>query len=182
MTSGTGWFGQRSAGFWTVVSGIATVASLILGIVVMKNGGDNAAADQHVTVINPVSSATAEPAPTEPAPTTEAPEEIRLTISDQLTDGVEEETIYVSIEGSRVATLHATRDAPIVTENVDATTAGNYSYVLDAEVLWLDSDGELRRSVASGRGSVYIEDGVRLDVYLHEESDGAITLSLEAAA
>lgn len=154
---------------------MATVASLVLGIVVMKSG-DNDAADRRATVIDPG------PAdkPTQPAPTTEAAQPIAFTVSDRLTEGVEEETVYVSIEGNRVATLHASRERPDAAEEVEATSAGNYSYVVDAEVLWVDSDGLPRRTAASGRGSVYIEDGAELAVVLHEESDGSISLSLDA--
>jgi len=115
MTSGTGWFGQRSVAFWTV------------------------------------------------------------------TDGVDEETVVVSIEGRRVATLHANRDDPITTKYVRATNPGSYSYVLDAVLIWTGNDGVLQRTVVTGSGDVYIRNGVRLDVYNHADSDGDMTLSLQTA-
>jgi len=106
---------------------------------------------------------------------------IRFSVLDQLTEGCEEETITVALEGQQVATLHATRADPVATKTVQATVAGNYSYVLDAEVLWVDDAGRMQRTVTTGRSSVYIKDGTRLEVYLHLDNTGAITLSLEAA-
>jgi hypothetical protein len=83
----------------------------------------------------------------------------------------------VTLEGRRVATLTASRDRPTASQRVTGTRAGNYTYVLDAELYWYDDDGELQRTVASGRGSAYIDDGMDLDVYLHIESNG-VSLSL----
>ena len=83
----------------------------------------------------------------------------------------------VTLEGVRVATLTASRSRPAVSQRVTGSRAGNYTYVLDAELYWYDEDGTLQRTVTSGRGSAYIEDGMQLDVYLHIESNG-ISLSL----
>jgi hypothetical protein len=114
-------------------------------------------------------------------PSEEQPVQIDFTVSDQLTEGVAEETIVVSLEGARVATLHATGAQPVVTQRVQATAAGNYDYVLDAEMVWYDASGSRQTTHASGRGSIYIDDGMRLDVYLHFESNG-VSLSLQSAA
>jgi hypothetical protein len=124
---------------------------------------------------------TSAPPTTTSTSTSPAAEEIDLTISDELTEGAEEETVTVSLEGSRVATLRATVDAPGATERFTASVAGNYAYVIDAVIWWYDDDGVLQETPASGRGSVYIDDGMRLDVYVHIETDGDISLSLESA-
>jgi hypothetical protein len=123
---------------------------------------------------------TPKPSPTPTPPPSSPAEWIDLTISDQLTDGAEEETVVVTLEGSRVATLHASREEPVVSERVEASRPGNYDYVLDAEIAWYDEAGELQFTRASGRGSIYIDDGTRLDVYVHVESSG-ISLSLQSA-
>ncbi|MEV0288388.1 MULTISPECIES: hypothetical protein [unclassified Kribbella] len=107
--------------------------------------------------------------------------QISLTVSDQLTEGAEEEVILISLEGKQVARLHATRERPIVTKRITATKAGNYSYVLDASIRWYDATGAEHLTNATGRGSVAIHDGMRLDVYLHEEPKG-FSLSLQSAA
>jgi hypothetical protein len=117
---------------------------------------------------------------TSETPTTPPVEDINLTISDQLTDGAEEETVVVVLEGARVATLHATSDSPVVSERVTATTSGNYDYQLDAVIKWYDDAGELQETQASGHGSVYIDDGMRLDVYVHFDGD-SVGLSLQSA-
>ena len=102
-------------------------------------------------------------------------------MSDQLTEGAEEEVIVISLEGKQVARLHATRERPIVTKRITATKAGNYSYVLDASIRWYDATGTEYLTNATGRGSVALHDGMRLDVYLHEEPKG-FSLSLQSAA
>ncbi|MFI7067313.1 hypothetical protein ACIBL3_40405 [Kribbella sp. NPDC050124] len=107
--------------------------------------------------------------------------QISLTVSDQLTEGAEEEIIVISLEGKQVARLHATREQPIVTKRIKATKAGNYSYVVDASIRWYDATGTEHVTNATGRGSVAIHDGMRLDVYLHEEPTG-FSLSLQSAA
>jgi len=86
----------------------------------------------------------------------------------------------ISLEGAQVARLHATREQPVVSKRVTTTKAGNYSYVLDAVIRWYDDTGTEQVTKATGRGSVAIDDGMRLDVYLHEEPNG-ITLSLQSA-
>jgi hypothetical protein len=106
---------------------------------------------------------------------------IRFSISDRLTEGCEEETIAVALEGQQVADLHATRANPVVTKTVQATVPGNYSYVLDAAVIWIDDSGVTQRTVTTGRSSVYIKDGTRLEVYLHLDNTGGLSLSLETA-
>jgi len=108
-------------------------------------------------------------------------DDIALTLSDQLTDGALEERIDVVLEGSKVASLYASVDDPIVTQQVTATSPGNYDYVLDGTIAWLDADGVRQEADATGHGSVYVDDGMRLDVYVHVEGDGAMSLSLRSA-
>ncbi|PRY34055.1 hypothetical protein [Umezawaea tangerina] len=112
---------------------------------------------------------------------TTEPAEIVFTISDQLTEGAVEELVTVSLEGSKVATLRADDDNPIVTESITGSETGNYSYVVDGAVWWRDRFGTLQKTVATGRGSVYIAHGNRLDVYVHMTTDGRVDLSLEKA-
>jgi hypothetical protein len=61
------------------------------------------------------------------------------------------------------------------------TRAGNYSYVASAVIRYYDDAGDAQIATASGRGSVAIDDGTRLDVYLVEEADG-ISLTLQSAS
>lgn len=113
--------------------------------------------------------------------TQQAADPIALTVSDQLTEGALEETIVVVFEGSKVATLYANVNDPIVTQQVTATAAGNYDYVLDATIAWFDADGIRQEASATGHGSIYVDDGMRLDVYIHIESGGGVNLSLQSA-
>lgn len=124
------------------------------------------------------------PPPTSPARTTTPPEQpdpINLTVSDQLTEGALEEVIVISLEGTRVATLHATSAQPVVSQRVTATKSGNYSYVVDAAMTVYDEVGAVQVIEATGRGSVMIDEGTRLDVYVHQETNG-LSLSLQSAA
>jgi hypothetical protein len=124
--------------------------------------------------------------PERPAAVTGAPlpeqsvSAIRFSIYDQLTEGFEEETVLVSLEGTQVASLYATLGQPVASQQVEASEAGNYWYVLDAEMLWRDEAGDPQTMRATGQGSVYIGDGTRLDVYVHDDGD-VLTLSLEVA-
>jgi len=68
-----------------------------------------------------------------------------------------------------------------VTQQVTATSPGNYDYVLDGTIAWLDADGVRQEADATGHGSVYVDDGMRLDVYVHVEGDGVMSLSLRSA-
>ncbi|WP_405071509.1 hypothetical protein OG558_19375 [Kribbella sp. NBC_01510] len=140
-------------------------------------GQDSGNSNFSPTVVPTTSQPYTSPPSTTPPPQAEG---INLTVSDQLTDGAEEEVIVITLEGSRVATLHATREQPVVSQRVTATRAGNYSYVVDAVMRWYDETGTEQVTNATGRGSVSIDDGTRLDVYVHEETDG-ISLSLESA-
>lgn len=116
-----------------------------------------------------------------PPPPTRQADPIHLTISDRLTEGAEAEVIVVTLGGKKVATLTATREDPVVTKRVTATRAGNYSYVASAVIRYYDDDGTAQIAKASGRGSVAIDDGTRLEVYLVEEADG-ISLTLQSAS
>ena len=69
----------------------------------------------------------------------------------------------------------------MVSKRVTATRPGNYSYVASAVIRYFDDDGNAQIATASGRGSVAIDDGTRLDVYLVEEADG-ISLTLQSAS
>ncbi|MFC6155138.1 hypothetical protein [Kribbella jiaozuonensis] len=122
-------------------------------------------------------------APTSPTSSSSEPVDgdIVLTVSDQLTEGALEERIDVVLEGSKVASLYASIDDPTVTQQVTATTPGNYDYVLDGRIAWLDDYGVRQEASASGHGSVYVDDGMRLDVYVQFESGGGMSLSLRSA-
>jgi hypothetical protein len=171
-SSGNWWRRLGVGGQVTLVAAfIGLVAALVpVGVAVSRSEGP----DREAAVVT-----TDTPTRTSP---TEAPRKIRFTISDQLTDGVEEEVVVVTMQGVRVASLHATLDDPIVTQTVTAAAAGSVAYVCDAEMVWYDAGGRLKRFVASGRGTVQIRDGSRLDVYIHIESDGDVSLSLQVAA
>jgi hypothetical protein len=66
------------------------------------------------------------------------------------------------------------------TQRATATQAGNYSYVVDAAIRWYDDTGTEQVTETTGRGSIAIHDGMRVGVYLHQETDG-VSLSLQSA-
>jgi hypothetical protein len=74
------------------------------------------------------------PATTPPAQTPTRAAPIRFTVHDQLTEGVVEETIVVTLEGVRVATLTASRGRPTVSQRVTASRAANDAYGNGAEL------------------------------------------------
>jgi hypothetical protein len=169
---------------WTRIGTLGQTLTAVIGLVaalvpvLVKTGlpgqdPDGTSPPAHVVT-------TTTPRPSSPTPA-ERPDPINLTVSDQLTEGAEEEIIVISLEGAQVARLHATRERPVVSGRVTATKAGNYSYVVDAAIIWYDDAGTRQVTRATGRGSIAIDDGARLDVYLHEEPNG-ITLSLQSAA
>jgi hypothetical protein len=171
---------------WTRIGTVGQTLTAVIGLVaalvpvLVKTGlpgqdpGDTPLPSHVVTT-------THEPATPSSATPVERPDPINLTVSDQLTEGAEEEIIVITLEGAQVARLHATRERPVVTSRVTATKPGNYSYVVDAAITWYDDTGTKQVTTATGRGSIAIDDGLRLDVYLHEEPNG-ITLSLQSAA
>jgi len=173
--SGSWWQRLGVGGQVTLVAAvIGLVAALVpVGVAVSRHEPDQAPRSI-VDAAQPTVAQT-HPSPTPPA------RGITFTISDQLTEGVEEEVVVVTMQGVRVATLHATVGDPIVTQTVTAAAAGTVAYVCDAEMVWYDDSGRRQRFTASGRGSVQIRDGMRLDVYIHIESDGDVSLSLQAA-
>jgi hypothetical protein len=181
----------NNGGWWSRIGGVGqvTLIAALLGLVattipvvfsLARADADDRGPGPAVTVIDgnqPTTGTTTAAAKTPPATTPAGATPIQFTIHDQLTEGVEEETIVVTLEGVRVATLTASRATPTVSQRVTGSRAGNYTYVLDAELYWYDDDGALQRTVTSGRGSAYIESGMQLDVYLHIESNG-VSLSL----
>ncbi len=172
---------------WTRIGTLGQTLTAVIGLVaalvpvLVKTGlpgQDPGGTPQPAHVVTTTTHGPTQP----PSPTpAERPDPINLTVSDQLTEGAEEEIIVISLEGAQVARLHATRSRPVVSGRVTATKAGNYSYVVDAAIIWYDDAGTRQVTRATGRGSIAIDDGARLDVYLHEEPDG-ITLSLQSAA
>ncbi len=173
--------------WWTRIGTLGQTLTAVIGLVaalvplLVKTGLPGQ--DPGVTPLPTHVVTTTTPQPVKPPSPTpaERPDPISLTVSDQLTEGAEEEVIVISLEGAQVARLHATRERPVVSGRVTATKAGNYSYVVDAVITWYDDTGTRQVTKASGRGSVAIDDGIRLDVYLHEEANG-IALSLQSAA
>jgi hypothetical protein len=121
------------------------------------------------------------PPKSSPATPTERPDPINLTVSDQLTDGAEEEIIVVTLGGSEVARLHATRERPVVSKRVRASRPGNYTYTVYAQIRWYDQAGDEQLTKATGSGRIAIDDGTRLDVYLEEADDGEVSLALRSA-
>jgi hypothetical protein len=181
---------EKQENWWnrigTLGQALAAVAAVIAALVPVLvktglpgQGGDNSA---HVPLPpdTVVTSTTHQPATTPASTPTERSESIDFTLSDQLTEGAEEEVIVITLEGAEVARLHATRDDPVVTQRATATGAGNYSYVVDAAIRWYDYTGTEQVTEATGRGSIAIHDGMRVDVYLHQETDG-VSLSLQSA-
>jgi hypothetical protein len=171
----------------TLTAVIGLIAALIPVLVKTGLPGEDdpgAQPPSQIVVTTPHEPPKSSPTPPVPTPTptpTERSESINLTVSDQLTEGVEEEIVVITLEGTQVAKLHATREDPVVSSRVTATKAGNYSYVLDAVIRYHDAVGTEQIVNATGRGSVAIDDGIRLDVYVHEEPNG-ISLSLRSAA
>ncbi|TCO26620.1 hypothetical protein EV652_107513 [Kribbella steppae] len=171
--------------WWTRIGTMGQTLTAVIGLVaalvpVLVKTGLPGQADGPTPPPIQVVTTPHEPPKSSPPPT-ERPDPINLTVSDQLTEGAEEEIIVISLEGAQVARLHATREQPVVSKRVTTTKAGNYSYVLDAVIRWYDDTGTEQVTKATGRGSVAINEGTRLDVYLHEEPNG-ITLSLQSAA
>lgn len=183
----------RQESWWTRIGTLGQTLTALIGLlaalvpILAKTGlpgqdGDVAKTDAIVTTAPYVPPATSPS--TRPAETTTPPEEpdpINLTVSDQLTEGALEEVIVISLEGTRVATLHATSARPVVSQRVTATKPGNYSYVVDAAMTVYDEAGDVQVIEATGRGSVMIDEGTRLDVYVHQETNG-LSLSLQSAA
>lgn len=179
--------------WWSRIGTLGQALTAVIGLlaavvpILAKTGfpGQDSAASQPQTIVTtaphvpPATSTYTPPAETTTPP--ERPDPINLTVSDQLTDGVLEEVIVISLEGTRVATLHATSAKPVVSQRVTATKPGNYSYVVDAAMTVYDGAGDVRVIEATGRGSVMIDEGTRLDVYVHQEPNG-LSLSLESAA
>ncbi|TCC57616.1 hypothetical protein E0H73_30090 [Kribbella pittospori] len=179
----------RQENWWTRIGTLGQTLTALIGLlaalipILAKTGlpgqdGDVTKTDAIVTTAPYV------PPTTSPARTTTPPEQpdpINLTVSDQLTEGALEEVIVISLEGTRVATLHATSAKPVVSQRVTATKPGNYSYVVDAAMTVYDEIGAVQVIEATGRGSVMIDEGTRLDVYIHQEPNG-LSLSLESAA
>ncbi|MFI5695885.1 hypothetical protein ACIA58_28795 [Kribbella sp. NPDC051586] len=185
---------ERPEGLWSRLGTLGQVLAAVLGLVtalvpvlVATDAFDAGGADKIIQV-SPTQQPTAPPTRSSSTPTQESTkssstpvvDDIALTVSDQLTDGALEERIDVVLEGSRVASLYASIDDPIVTQQVTATSAGNYDYVLDGTIAWIDDDGIRQEASATGHGSVYVDEGMRLDVYVHVEG-GEMSLSLRSA-
>lgn len=181
----------RKEGLWSRMGTLGQVLAAVLGLVtalvpvlVATDAFDAGSSDKIIRVL-PTEPPTQPPTqPTTPTPPPSSPssaQDIVLTVSDQLTEGALEERIDVVLEGSKVASLYASIDDPIVTQQVTATTPGNYDYVLDGRIAWIDQDGIRQEASASGHGSVYVDDGMRLDVYVQFESGGGMSLSLRSA-
>ena len=174
-----GWW-SRIGTLGQTLTALAGVIAAVVPILVKTGlpGQDDASVQPPTSEVR----TTTLPPTTPPATTTktEQPVAIDFTVSDQLTEGAEEEVIVITLEGAEVARLHATREQPVVSKRVSATKAGNYSYVVDAAIRWYDDTGTEQVTDATGRGSVAIHDGIRLDVYLHQETDG-VSLSLRSA-
>ena len=182
-TERRGRWGRRAATL-TAFVGLAAAAIPLLSALGVRLPGVASEADRGSFPQAPVQQPDGgRPTTTHPPPataTTSSAATIRFTVSDRLTEWAEEEIVVVSLEGVRVATLHASRANPVVTQQVRASRAGNYSYVVDADISWIDAAGRVQHRLASGRGSVYIRNGARLDLYNHADGDW-ISLSLESA-
>ncbi|WP_406047405.1 hypothetical protein [Kribbella sp. NBC_00889] len=195
MTTPNGNPGRES--WWTRLGTLGQTLTALIGLlaalipILAKTGlpgqdGDVTKADAIVTTAPYVPPPTSPPTspntpPTRTTTPPEQPDPINLTVSDQLTEGALEEVIVISLEGTRVATLHATSAQPVVSRRVTATKPGNYSYVVDAAMTVYDEIGDVQVIEATGRGSVMIDEGTRLDVYVHQETNG-LSLSLQSAA
>lgn len=171
----------RKENLWSRMGLLGQVLTSLVGLltalvpVLVATDAFDSGGTEHKVISTPT------PTPSTQRSTPQEPDPIRLTVSDQLTEGALEERIDVVLEGSKVASLYASVDDPIVTQQVTATAPGNYDYVLDATIAWIDDSGVRQEADATGHGSVYVDDGMRLDVYMHFESGGGMNLSLQSA-
>jgi hypothetical protein len=174
--------GGQKDGLWTRMGLLGQILTSLVGLltalvpVLLATDAFDSGTTEHTVISTPA------PTATKQEPTKRQTDPITLTVSDQLTEGALEERVDVVLEGSKVASLHASVDKPIVTQQVTATVAGNYDYVLDATIAWVDDGGIFRQATATGHGSVYVDNGMRLDVYVHFESGGRMNLSLQSAS
>ncbi|WP_328997320.1 hypothetical protein OHA18_22965 [Kribbella sp. NBC_00709] len=178
--------GQKEEGLWRRMGLLGQVLTSLVGLlsalvpVLVATDAFSSGSTEH-TVISPTPAPSTQQTATQQK-TTQAADPIDLTLSDQLTEGALEETIVVVFEGAKIATLYANVNDPIVTQQVTATSPGNYDYVLDATIAWIDADGIRQEASATGHGSVYVDDGMQLDVYIHVDSGGGVNLSLQSAS
>ncbi|TDW69823.1 hypothetical protein [Kribbella pratensis] len=183
---------DRPEGLWSRLGTFGQILTAVIGLVsalvpvLVATDAFDAGGASKIIQVSPTQQPTpptqlSSPSTETPSSSTPVADDIALTLSDQLTDGALEERIDVVLEGSKVASLYASVDEPIVTQQVTATSPGNYDYVLDGTIAWLDADGVRQEADATGHGSVYVDDGMRLDVYVHVEGDGVMSLSLRSA-
>lgn len=183
---------DRPEGLWSRLGTFGQILTAVIGLVsalvpvLVATDAFDAGGASKIIQVSPTQQPTpptqlSSPSTETPSSSTPVADDIALTLSDQLTDGALEERIDVVLEGSKVASLYASVDDPIVTQQVTATSPGNYDYVLDGTIAWLDADGVRQEADATGHGSVYVDDGMRLDVYVHVEGDGVMSLSLRSA-
>ena len=183
---------DRPEGLWSRLGTFGQILTAVIGLVsalvpvLVATDAFDAGGASKIIQVSPTQQPTpptqlSSPSTETPSSSTPVADDIALTLSDQLTDGALEERIDVVLEGSKVAPLYASVDDPIVTQQVTATSPGNYDYVLDGTIAWLDADGVRQEADATGHGSVYVDDGMRLDVYVHVEGDGVMSLSLRSA-
>jgi hypothetical protein len=188
---------DRPEGLWSRLGTFGQILTAVIGLVsalvpvLVATDAFDAGGTSKIIQVSPTQQPTQQPTrqPTQPSSSstetssssTPVAQDVALTLSDQLTEGALEERIDVVLEGSKVASLYASVDDPIVTQQVTATSAGNYDYVLEGTIAWLDADGVRHEADATGHGSVYVDDGMRLDVYVHIEGDGVMSLSLRSA-
>jgi len=183
---------DRPEGLWSRLGTFGQILTAVIGLVsalvpvLVATDAFDAGGASKIIQVSPTQQPTpptqlSSPSTETPSNSTPVADDIALTLSDQLTDGALEERIDVVLEGSKVASLYASVDDPIVTQQVTATSPGNYDYVLDGTIAWLDADGVRQEADATGHGSVYVDDGMRLDVYVHVEGDGVMSLSLRSA-
>ncbi|MER7243877.1 hypothetical protein [Kribbella sp. NPDC000426] len=176
----------RKGNLWSRMGLLGQVLTSLVGLltalvpVLVATDAFNSGTTEHTVISTPAPTPT--PTASRQKSTAQQTDPITLTVSDQLTEGALEERVDVVLEGSKVASLYATVDDPIVTQQVTASVAGNYDYVMDATIAWVDADGIFQQANATGHGSVYVANGMRLDVYVHFESGGGMNLSLQSAS
>lgn len=137
--------------FWTTLPGlISAVAALIAalgttGILVATHGP-------------------------EPSPTPGPPRPVSTTLDVPLVVGLRpnlgqlSEEMELSLDGATVTDWSADASNPAQTLHLDGVAAGRHRYVLSGTFTYLDPQGQTAKSVATGSGTVHIDDTTRLGI------------------
>jgi hypothetical protein len=87
-----------------------------------------------------------------------------VTVSDQLTEGAEEELVSVVFGGEQLDDLYCDLVSPLDEVSVEVPEAGTYDYQLESTIVGLDGERYEDRS----SGSVDISSDTTLDLMIDE--------------